>query len=538
MATSYKQQKPKGKYNSIIIGSGMSGMALAAILAKEGKKCLVLERHYTPGGFTHVFKRRNYEWDVGVHYIGEVHKPNSVLRQMFDYISESQLQWQEMDANYDRIFFGKEAYNLVAGKENFINTLVSHFPNERLAIEEYYHTITTAFRQAKNFFVEKAMPPLLSKFMGNSLRKKMLKYASLTTREVLEKITQNQKLIGVLTGQYGDYGLPPAQSSFLIHSAVVKHYMRGGAFPVGGSAEIFNTVEPVINKAGGEVFTNAEVEKVIVKNGKAVGVQMADGETFFADKIISSVGAELTFNQLIKDESATQKFKNVTDKISASACHVCLYVGLNAANEVLKLPKTNYWIYPENEYNHDKTVANFLEDPDNAPLPVVYMSFPAAKDPTWAQRYPNRSTVELITITNYNWFKNWENTKWHKRGEDYNNFKEKLAQRLLAYMYEYAPQTKPYLDYYELSTPLSTKSFVNYSNGEIYGLKHTPERFNDKTLRAITPIKNFYLTGQDIATAGIGGALNAAVLTASAMLKKNMLNKILKQTKANIPETV
>jgi len=59
-----------------------------------------------------------------------------------------------------------------------------------------------------------------------------------------------------------------------------------------------------------------------------------------------------------------------------------------------------------------------------------------------------------------------------------------------------------------------------------------------KTLRAITPIKNFYLTGQDIATAGIGGALNSAVLTASAMLKKNMLNEILSQTKARLPEAI
>jgi len=538
MATSYKRQKPQGKYHSIIIGSGMSGMALAAILAKEGKRCLVLERHYTPGGFTHVFKRRDYEWDVGVHYIGEVHRPQSVLRQMFDYVSESRLQWAEMDANYDRIFFGKEAYDLVAGKEVFIDTLVSYFPEEREAIEEYYYTVTASFRNAKNFFVEKAMPPLLSKFVGNRMRKKMLEFASLTTREVLEKITQNQKLIGVLTGQYGDYGLPPAQSSFLIHSAVVKHYMRGGAFPVGGSAEIFNTIEPTINEAGGEVFTNAPVKKIIVKNGKAIGVQMVDNQEFFAENIISSAGADVTFNQLLNNENNTKKFKQVTDKISPSACHICLYVGLNADNEVLQLPKTNFWIYPENGYDHDKTVRDFWEDPENAPLPVVYISFPSAKDPTWDERYPNRSTIELITITKYDWFKNWEDTNWHKRGEDYESFKETLSQRLLKYMYEYAPQTKPYLDHYELSTPLSTKSFVNYSQGEIYGLKHTPERFNDKTLRAITPIKNFYLTGQDIATAGIGGALNSAILTASAMLKKNILNKILSQTKHSKAATV
>ena len=84
MAKSYKQEKPGDEYEYLIIGSGMSGIALAAILAKEGKKCLILERHYEPGGFTHTFKRRNYEWDVGVHYVGQVHRSGSTLNTMFN----------------------------------------------------------------------------------------------------------------------------------------------------------------------------------------------------------------------------------------------------------------------------------------------------------------------------------------------------------------------------------------------------------------------------------------------------------------------
>jgi len=80
-----------------------------------------------------------------------------------------------------------------------------------------------------------------------------------------------------------------------------------------------------------------------------------------------------------------------------------------------------------------------------------------------------------------------------------------------------------------LSTPLSTRNFVNYTQGEIYGLNHSLQRFENKQLRAITPLKNFYLTGQDIVTAGIGGALHSAFITASAMLKKNILKKVLMQ---------
>ena len=63
MIQSYKQQPTlQETYDTIIIGSGMGGLSTAAILAKEGQKVLVLERHYTAGGFTHVFKRKDYEW--------------------------------------------------------------------------------------------------------------------------------------------------------------------------------------------------------------------------------------------------------------------------------------------------------------------------------------------------------------------------------------------------------------------------------------------------------------------------------------------
>ena len=90
---SYKRFQFTQKYDAIVIGSGIGGLSAAAILSKEaGKKVLVLEQHYTAGGYTHVFKRRGYEWDVGIHYIGEVHRKQSELRRLFDYITDDKLK--------------------------------------------------------------------------------------------------------------------------------------------------------------------------------------------------------------------------------------------------------------------------------------------------------------------------------------------------------------------------------------------------------------------------------------------------------------
>jgi all-trans-retinol 13,14-reductase len=204
-----------------------------------------------------------------------------------------------------------------------------------------------------------------------------------------------------------------------------------------------------------------------------------------------------------------------------------LYIGLDASSEDLNLPKTNFWIYPD-DADHDTCVSRYLANQEEE-FPVIYVSFPASKDPDWSNRYPGKSTIDIITLVPYEAFQEWENEKWKKRGPVYEAKKEIIAQRLLEALYKQLPQVRGKVDVYELSTPLTTKHFVNYAKGEIYGLDHTPARFRQKFLKPRTPIKNFYLTGQDIVTCGVGAALFSGVLTTAAMTGKNILSEVMSQ---------
>ena len=85
------------------------------------------------------------------------------------------------------------------------------------------------------------------------------------------------------------------------------------------------------------------------------------------------------------------------------------------------------------------------------------------------------------------------------------------------------------IDYYELSTPLSTRHFANYEQGEIYGLDHSPSRFAKRFLRPRTPIDGLFLTGQDIVSAGIVPSLVAGYVSASAVVGKNLLGAAMKR---------
>ena len=132
----YRPTRVDNNYDAIVIGSGIGGMTTAAILSKAGKKVLVLEQHYTAGGYTHSYSRNGYEWDVGVHYIGDM-GAKTQARQMFDFISADKLKWAPMDDEYDRFYIGDKVFSAMAGKKKFRENLINRFPTEKAAVDGY-----------------------------------------------------------------------------------------------------------------------------------------------------------------------------------------------------------------------------------------------------------------------------------------------------------------------------------------------------------------------------------------------------------------
>src|ERR1039457_6819260 len=134
----YHLNRPTGPWDAIVIGSGIGGLAAAALLSRYGgKRGAGLERHYTPGGFTHTFRRPGYEWDVGVHYVGQT-GPGQAIRAMFDAVTDGSLQWAPLGEVYDRIVIGSDTYEMRAGADNLRRDLKRQFPREAHAIDRYF----------------------------------------------------------------------------------------------------------------------------------------------------------------------------------------------------------------------------------------------------------------------------------------------------------------------------------------------------------------------------------------------------------------
>jgi len=511
IGTRYRANRVDERYDAIVIGSGIGGLASAALLSSLGQKVLVLEQHYTAGGFTHSYDRNGYEWDVGVHYIGDM-GIKTAGRSLFDFITKGQLQWAEMDPVYDRIILGEESFDFVAGKEQFKTELKKSFPDEADAIEKYVELISKTNKYMGQMTQKKAMPDWFNSISGLMGKKKLPDYVLQDTYSVLKGLTDNEKLISVLCGQWGDHGLPPKKSVFVMHAIIARHYLHGGFYPVGGASKIAETIIPQIQAGGGNVFTYADVTEIIIEKGRATGVKMKDGHTIDASVVISNAGAINTFTKLLPADLCeslgyTRKVKSVERSMS----HLGMYIGLKGTAEELQLPKTNLWIYPNGD--HDGNVAAVQADPNN-PFPVVYVSFPSAKDPDFQRRYPGRSTIEIVTgPCDFEQYRQWADKPWGKRGDDYEALKEELSQRMLSELYKQMPHLEGKIDYYETSTPLSTDYFCRYEHGEAYGLAHTRHRFEQEWLKPKTKIPGLYLTGQDIVSCGVVGALMAGMMT-------------------------
>ncbi|MBT8108068.1 MAG: NAD(P)/FAD-dependent oxidoreductase [Gammaproteobacteria bacterium] len=522
----YRPNRLAPDYDAIVIGSGMGGLTTAALLSDLGQKVCVLEQHYTAGGFTHSYERAGYEWDVGVHYIGEVGAPTRT-RKLFDYLSGGELEWAPMAEEYDRFYIGDKVFCAIAGRQGFRDNLIRQFPHEQQAIDRYLALLDRSGEALSAFGMGRGMPQWMGKAIRPWLNWKRRGAYRQTTWNVLSKLTDDKDLIAALCGQWGDMGMPPKRSPFMAHAMIARHYLYGGYYPVGGAWRIADTIMPKIRAGGGEVFTYASVDEIIVEDGKVAGVRMQDGHRIDCGCVISSAGVDNTFNHLLPDDVVEQAgYRRLMGTVQPSVGHLGVYIGLKGTAEQIGLPRTNYWIYPSNDY--DGALDAFLEDPD-APFPVVYISFPSAKDPDYENRHPGTSTIEIVAPAPYEWFEKWHDETWGKRGEDYETLKAKFGERLMEILYDKVPEARGKVDYYEVSTPLSTNWFGGYRHGELYGLAHTGQRLEQDWLRPKTTIPGLWMTGQDILTCGVTGAMMSGLITTMSMVGTRRMTPLMKR---------
>ncbi|CAB1338368.1 unnamed protein product [Coregonus sp. 'balchen'] len=482
----FRVDKVPQNLDAIVIGSGIGGLTVAATLAKVGKKVLVLEQHDQSGGCC-------------LHYIGQLHE-NSLLRIAFDQITEGQLEFVELDQHFDTIQIGegedKREYTIFAGKTEMEAHLKNQFPDDVTAIETFFN-------------IMKLIPQWLALFLLKSritnLCSSIFTLSGTGATDLVSTLTTNKDLHIIFS--YLFYGVPPKDSSVVINALLLHHYKRGAYYPKGGASEISYHIIPVIQKSGGNVLVNKGQEEVEVH----------------APVIISNCGLFTTFQKLLPPEIQTKPdIQERLDMMKHGRGSLLVFSGFDGTQEELGIVSTNFWLYKNNDM--DGSMEGFFamskEDaPDN--IPMMFITFPSAKDPTAKTRHPGKSCMTILTMVKYEWFEEWTETSVRKRGDDYTNYKMKFANNLFDWACTLFPKLREKLVFQDVATPLTNMHYLGAQRGAMYSAEHNLDRFHAEAVarnRCSTPVKNLFISGQDVFSCGIAGALHGGLLCASTVL--------------------
>ncbi|XP_064844561.1 all-trans-retinol 13,14-reductase-like [Oncorhynchus masou masou] len=527
------------KLDAIVIGSGIGGLGVAVLLAKVGKRVLVLEQHDRAGGCCHTFTEKGFEFDVGIHYIGDLleHKP---FRCMLDQLTNGQLQWEPLDNPFDQVVLGppgnRRTYPIYSGRNRFPDELKKFFPGEEAAIDEYMRLVKKAGHKIWFLGLLKLIPVPLAKFLVYTGLANRLSFffrmASRSVTEVVNELTKNNDLRVIFSYIFGTYGNMPKDASFSMHSLMVCHYLTGAWYPIGGASEIAYHMIPIVEKAGGAVLVRAPVNRILFNDNKeAIGVSVMKGQEeihVHVPMVISNAGIFNTYKQLLpkelQDMPAIQKQLGM---MKNGAGGLSIFLGLTGTKEDLGLKADNYWIFTE--HNMDELVETYLKgnrEESAKSVPILFVASPSAKDPTWEERSPGKSTLSLVSFANYEWFEEWKDDKVTNRGTDYKELKQIFCDSILEVVMSVFPKiTRDKVEFIEAGTPITNTHYIGAPKGEIYGADHGTARFSaecNATVRPQTPLKNLYLTGQDVFVCGFAGALAGALTCGSVILNRNL----------------
>jgi len=499
----------------VVIGSGAGGLTAAVALAQAGKKVLVLEQHDVPGGWCHSFTLEGYKFSPGVHYIGELQEGGR-MRAIYEGMGVSgDMDFCELNPDgYDHIVVGKERFDIPKGREEFAARLSARFPSEREGIRNYLDTTAQLGRELDSLMDVRGLRGLAS------LPKRapaLTRWGLRSAQSFINHHARDPVLRAILAGQCGDHGLPPSMAPAPVHASVTAHYFDGGYYPRGGAFVLPRAYVRALKRAGGEIRLKTAVSRILMEQGKAIGVRLADGTEIRAGAVISNADPQMTFTRLVGTENlpATLRARLALTRYSVSA--LSLYMAVDMDARAAGLDSGNLWYYssPDVEGAYRQGMTSWNEQ--DSEISGMFLTVTTLKDPS--KMVKGHHTMEAFAFIGYDAFAQWADTTYGARPDSYNRMKEALRARLLATVNTMVPGLRERVVFSDVGTPLTNAHYCASTRGNLYGTQKSLLGVGPFAYPVRSAIGGLWMCGASTLSHGVMGATVSGLVAARSILR-------------------
>jgi len=479
----------------------------ASLLAKEGRKVLVLEKHAVAGGLLQCFRRGGELFPTGVHYIGGL-APGQVLWRYFKYAGVlDHVAFTKMDPDcFDEYSFPGFEARIPSGYEAFEAQLAAYFPGELTAIRRF---IADMRETCSRFALYNLRPTTEAKREQDDQR---------TLGEYLRSITKDDRLRLVLSANNILYGVPPEECPCFLHFLVFDSFLQGAWQVEGGSSALAGAFLKVLRSLGAEIRTSAEVKEICAESDSVSGVRLAGGEFIKAKEVVFTGHPKHLFD-LIPAQATRPAYREriLALEETMSLFGVCLLLKGRRSG----LDSHNKYLFARND------VASCYSQELTEGRAKVDMVFCAG---SCEAASPN-GTITLLAPMAFREVAPWKDSRLGARPAEYRRMKEIVSGKIVEFVRSRIPEVLGDFEVVSTFSPLTMRDYVSAWDGSTYGIKKNIGQVRAGKILPRTRLKGLYLAGQNIEMSGIVGTVIGSVSCCSEMLgAEYLLDKINRET--------
>lgn len=455
-------QHVRSRYDAIVIGSGLGGLTAANVLARCGRKVLVLEQHYNYGGLATWFKRRGgHVFDVSLHGF-----PASMRKTCQRYWSRAIAERIE---RLESIRFANPQFELetIFTREDFTRILVERFGQERARVENFYAELARM-----DFFSDS----------GETT-------AQLFERHFPARNDVHRLLMEPITYANGSTLDDPAIS----YGIVFSNFMSSGVYTFrGGTDWLVREMQRELEQSGVELANRVEVERIVVEEGRVRGVE-AHGRFLGCEVVISNANLKSTIERLVGERHFDSGFAAGARAVRLNNSSTQVYLGLA---EGASIPFVTDLLFTSTRPTFDSPSLSQMHGESRT------FSFYYPKTRPGSQRYT------IVSSMNAHW------ADWAALDEaQYAREKQRLADDTLAALERHVPHVRAAIEHVEVATPRTFAFYTQHPQGTSFGTKFEGLKYS---LDLPKQIAGLYHAGSvGIIMSGWLGAANYGVITAN-----------------------